>query len=146
TTVKGYHASYVTAYDNGDYGVYAFDSVYGRFEHSYASGHPDSGFYIGQCYPCHAVMDHVTSVDNGIGYSGTNAGGDLKIVNSTWTRNQGGIVPNTLDSELLAPQRGVYIAGNRVYDNNNSNAPAKTAQASALGVGILLAGGSDNVV
>jgi plastocyanin len=146
TTVNGYRGSYLTAYDNGDYGLYAFDSVYGRFEHSYASGHPDSGIYIGQCFPCHAVIDHVTSADNGIGYSGTNAGGDLKIVNSTWTRNQGGIVPNTLDSERLAPQRGVYIAGNKVYDNNNAGAPAKTAQASALGIGILLAGGRDNVV
>jgi plastocyanin len=146
SSVFGYRASYVTAYDDGDYGVYAFDSVYGRFEYSYASGHPDSGFYIGQCRPCHAVIDHVTSTINGIGYSGTNAGGDLKIVNSVWTRNQGGIVPNTLDSEKLAPQRGVYIAGNRVFDNNNENAPAKEAPASALGMGIVLAGGRDNVV
>ena len=146
TTVNGYRGSYLTAYDDGDYGLYAFDSVWGRFDHSYASGHPDSGFYIGQCFPCHAVIDHVVSVDNGIGYSGTNAGGDLKIVNSTWTRNQGGIVPNTLDSERLAPERGVYIAGNLVYDNNNAGAPAKEAQASALGTGILLGGGNDNVV
>ncbi len=146
TTVNGYRGSYLTAYDDGDYGVYAFDSVWGRFDHSYASGHPDSGFYIGQCHPCHAVIDRVVSVDNGIGYSGTNAGGDLKILNSTWTRNQGGIVPNTLDSERLAPERGVYIAGNLVYDNNNAHAPAKEDQASALGTGILLAGGSDNVV
>ncbi len=146
TTVNGYRGSYLTAYDDGDYGVYAFDSVWGRFDHSYASGHPDSGFYIGQCHPCHAVIDRVVSVDNGIGYSGTNAGGDLKILNSIWTRNQGGIVPNTLDSERLAPERGVYIAGNLVYDNNNASAPAKEDQASALGTGILLAGGSDNVV
>jgi hypothetical protein len=146
TTVNGYRASYVTAYDNGDYGVYAFDSMYGRFEHSYASGHPDSGFYVGQCQPCHAVIDDVIAENNGIGYSGTNAGGDLRIVNSMWRYNQGGIVPNTLDSERLAPQRGVFIAGNLVYDNNNERAPAKKEQAAALGTGILLAGGSDNIV
>jgi hypothetical protein len=136
----------VTAYDNGDYGVYAFDSVYGRFEHSYASGHPDSGFYIGQCYPCHAVIDDVIAQNNGIGYSGTNAGGDLAIVNSTWRWNQGGIVPNTLDSEQLPPQRDVLIAGNLVYDNNNLGAPAKDVQSAAYGTGILLAGGNGNVV
>ena len=146
TGVQGYVGSYLTAYDDGDYGLYAFDSVYGRFDHSYASGHPDSGLYIGQCHPCHAVIDDVVSEDNGIGYSGTNAGGDLRIVNSVWRNNQGGIVPNTLDSEELAPQDGAYIAGNRVYDNNNSHAPAKQDQASALGTGILLAGGNDNVV
>jgi plastocyanin len=146
TGVQGYRASYVTAYNDGDYGVYAFDSMYGRFEHSYASGHPDSGFYVGQCFPCHAVIDDVLAERNGIGYSGTNAGGDLKIVNSTWRYNQGGIVPNSLDSEANPPQRAAYIAGNRVYDNNNQQAPAKDVQAAALGTGILLAGGWDNVV
>src|SRR5207244_4380503 len=130
----------------GDYGVYAFDSVFGRFDHSYASGHPDSGFYIGQCYPCYAVIDHVVSENNALGYSGTNAGGDLRIVNSVWRRNMSGIVPNTLDTERLPPQRSVYIAGNLVYDNNNLSAPAKKAQYPAIGTGILLAGGIGNVV
>ena len=37
-TSEGYRASYVTAYNNGDYGIYAFDSVDGIIEHSYASG------------------------------------------------------------------------------------------------------------
>jgi len=146
TTVFGYKASYLTAYGNGDYGLYAFDSVYGLFEHSYASGHPDSGFYIGQCYPCHAVIDDVVAEGNALGYSGTNAGGDLKIVNSLWRNNMSGIVPNTLDSELLAPQREVYIAGNLVEDNNNLHAPAKDLQYPSIGTGILLAGGVGNIV
>ena len=51
TGVDGYRGSYLTAYRNGDYGIYAFDSVNGVFEHSYAAGSPDAGFYIGQCYP-----------------------------------------------------------------------------------------------
>ena len=32
--VNGYRGSYLTAYGNGDYGVYAFDSVWGRFDHT----------------------------------------------------------------------------------------------------------------
>jgi plastocyanin len=146
TTVFGYRGSYLTAYDNGDYGVYGFDSVYGRFDHSYAGGHPDSGFYIGQCFPCHAVISDVLSENNGLGYSGTNAGGDLRIVNSVWRRNMSGITPNTLDTERLAPQRGVEIAGNLVYDNNNLGAPAKELPYPSIGTGILLAGGIDNLV
>ncbi len=59
--VLGYRGSYLTAYRNGDYGVYAYDSQYGQFDHSYASGSPDSGFYIGQCNPCHAVITDVVS-------------------------------------------------------------------------------------
>jgi hypothetical protein len=88
----------------------------------------------------------VTAVDNAVGYSGTNAGGDLLIVNSEWHDNMGGIVPNTLDSEGLAPQRGATIAGNYVHDNNNRNAPAKPLETVALGIGIVVSGGQDNLV
>jgi plastocyanin len=144
--VQGYRGSYLTAYANGDYGIYAFNSVWGRIEHSYASGHPDSGFYIGECYPCHAVITDVLAERNAIGYSGTNAGGDLLIVNSEWRDNMGGIVPNTLDSERLAPQRGATIAGNWVHDNNNPDAPAKRLLWPTLGVGILVGGGRDNQI
>ena len=144
--VNGYRGSYLTAYGNGDYGIYAFASVWGRFDHSYASGHPDSGFYIGQCQPCHAVITDVVSEHNALGYSGTNAGGDLEIVNSEWFRNNAGIVPNTLDSELLAPQAGVLIAGNWVHDNSATDAPLKRLEYPAYGTGILIAGGRDNVV
>ena len=145
-SVNGYRGSYLTAYANGDYGVYAFDSVWGRFDHSYASGHPDSGFYIGQCQPCHAIITDVVAEHNGIGYSGTNAGGDLAIVNSEWRRNNAGIVPNTLDSELLAPQAGALIAGNWVHDNSASDAPVKRLEVPTHGIGILVAGGRDNLV
>jgi plastocyanin len=144
--VNGYRGSYLTAYANGDYGVYAFDSVWGRFEHSYASGHPDSGFYVGQCQPCHAVITDVVSEHNGLGYSGTNAGGDLAIVNSEWRHNNAGIAPNTLDSELLAPQAGAVIAGNWVHDNSATDAPLKRLEYPTYGIGIIVAGGRDNLI
>jgi len=146
SSVNGYRGSYLTAYGNGDYGVYAFDSVWGRFDHSYAAGQPDSGFYIGQCYPCHAVIDDVIAVHNALGYSGTNAGGDLAIVNSEWTGNLAGIVPNTLDSERLAPQREVLIAGNDVHDNAATDAPTKRLEYPTFGIGILVAGGRGNEI
>src|SRR5690606_29212114 len=69
--------SYLTAYRNGDYGIYAFDAYHGQLDHSYASGSPDAGFYIGECFRCDAVIDDVISEHNGLGYSGTNSGGDL---------------------------------------------------------------------
>jgi hypothetical protein len=71
TGVTGYRGSYLTAFRNGDYGVYAFDATQGQLEHIYASGSPDAGLYIGQCYPCDAVIDDVISEHNGLGYSGT---------------------------------------------------------------------------
>ena len=110
--VLGYRGSYLTAYRNGDYGVYAYDSQYGQFDHSYASGSPDSGFYIGQCNPCHAVITDVVSEYNQLGYSGSNSSGDLYLVNSDWSRNRTGIVPNSFGGEELAPQGQATIAGN----------------------------------
>jgi plastocyanin/uncharacterized membrane protein YhaH (DUF805 family) len=146
TGVNGYRGSYLTAYANGDYGIYAFASVWGRFEHSYASGSPDSGFYIGECYPCHAVIDDVVAEGNALGYSGTNAGGDLWVINSEWAFNGAGIAPNTLDSEGLAPQRDATFAGNAVHDNGATRVPSKRLQTPAFGTGILIGGGRGNVV
>lgn len=146
TDVNGYRASYVSAYANGDYGVYAFNSTWGRFEHSYAAGNPDSGFYIGQCRPCHAVITDVLAENNGLGYSGTNASGDISIINSEWRDNWGGIGPNTLDSELLPPQGDALIAGNYVHDNNNRSAPSKSWGIAAYGLGIILPGTLGNRV
>ncbi len=82
TGVEGYRGAYLTAYRNGDYGIYAFDSVQGELVDSYASGSPDAGFYIGQCYPCDAVIRNVIAEYNGLGYSGTNSGGNLVIAES----------------------------------------------------------------
>jgi plastocyanin len=146
TGVTGYRGSYLTAYGNGDYGVYAYRSVNGQFDHSLAAGQPDSGFYIGACHPCHALITNVISEENALGFSGTNAGGDLVISDSLWRNNMGGIVPNTLDTEPGPPQDGITIVNNLVEDNNNAHAPAKTLEYPSLGNGIMLAGGINNLV
>jgi plastocyanin len=144
----GYRASYVTAYRNGDYGVYAYDSQWGQFDNSYASGSPDSGFYIGQCNPCHAVITDIVAEYNQLGYSGSNASGDLYLVNSTWSRNRTGIVPNSFDGEELAPQGSAVIAGNVVNANGDERAARSSADPFdvAFGGGIVIAGGIDNVI
>ena len=146
TGVTGYRGSYLTAYGNGYYGIYAYQSVNGQFDHSFAAGQPDSGFYIGACHPCHALITNVISEDNALGYSGTNAGGDLVISDSLWRDNMAGIVPNTLDSEPGPPQNGVTILNNLVEDNNNYHAPSHALQYSSLGNGIMLVGGINDLV
>ncbi len=144
--VRGYRGSYLTAVNNAVYGIYAFDSSDGLFEHSYASGSPDAGFYIGQCDPCQATITDSISEWNGLGYSGTNASSDLYIVNSIFRHNIAGIAPNTLDSELLPPFHNVTVVGNLVHDNGNIGAPALALEWAAQGNGILLAGGGDSYV
>lgn len=146
TGAEGYRGSYLTAIRNGDYGIYAFESTSGQFDHAYASGSPDAGFYIGGCQPCDALITDVTSEWNGLGYSGTNAGGNLLIVNSTFRFNRAGVVPNSGSYEPNAPQKGNTIVGNLVYDNNNGKTAAIDISITAMGNGILSAGGQDNVV
>lgn len=144
TGVDGYRGSYLTAIRNGDYGVYAFESVNGRLEHSYGTGSPDAGFYIGGCQPCNASITDVVSEWNGLGYSGTNAGGNLTIANSVFRHNRAGIVPNSGSYEPDYPQDDNTIVGNLVYDNNNPKTPAIDISITAMGNGILIAGGVNN--
>lgn len=146
TGVEGYRGSYLTAWRNGDYGIYAFDAIGGVFEHSYAAGSTDAGFYIGQCYPCDAVVTDVVSEHNALGYSGTNAGGNLLVVNSTFRYNRMGIVPNSGTYEMCYPQRDTVIMGNRVYDNNQSDTPAFRWAVMFQGSGIFVSGGIGDTV
>ena len=146
TGVSGYRGSYLTAYADGDYGIYAYNSINGQFDHDFAAEHPDSGFYIGACHPCNALITNVVSEDNALGFSGTNAGGNLVISNSIWRNNMSGIAPNTLDSEPNPPQNGDTIIDNLVENNNNFDAPAYVLEYPSIGNGIVLAGGINNLV
>ncbi|HVL82267.1 MAG TPA: right-handed parallel beta-helix repeat-containing protein [Actinomycetota bacterium] len=142
TGTAGYHGRYLTAYNNGIYGVYALGSSGpGLFEKSYASGNPDAGFYIGECNPCDATIRDVDSVNNGLGYSGTNASGNLVIEDSRWIANGAGILPNTLDSEKLPPQCCIVIRNNLIQGSgSNPDVPLRGINAAAFGMGIGLAG------
>ncbi len=144
--VSGYRGSYLTAYTNGDYGIYAYNSTNGQFDHDLAAGQPDSGFYIGACHPCNALITDVISENNALGFSGTNAGGNLVISDSIWRNNMSGIAPNTLDSEPNPPQDGDTIINNLVENNNNFDAPADVLEYPSIGNGIVLAGGINNLV
>lgn len=144
-TLKGYRASYITAYDNGLYGIYAFNANDGQFDHDYASGHPDSGYYVGQCEDCNALLTDLVAENNMLGYSGTNSTG-VTIVNSRWENNRAGIVPNSGYSEKLYPNRGTTIVGNKVINNNSKGAPNSESVAVAFGNGIVLGGVSNQIV
>jgi hypothetical protein len=140
-TLSGYRASYVTAADNGLYGVYALSATRGLFEHLYASGHPDSGIYIGQCSPCRAVVTDSVAEHNMVGYENTNASGEIAIVRSIWRANRVGLALNSQAKEKRAPQRQAQVVGNVVTDNNDADAPKGS---DAFGLGIVIAGGSAN--
>jgi Right handed beta helix region len=144
--VDGYRASYLTTYRVGAYGIYAFDATGGLIEHSYTSGSPEGGVYVGQCFPCDTVVDDLLAEHNGPGFTGTNAGGELYVVRSTFRNNRVGVMPNSGSYELCFPQRGATVAGNIVHSNNQPDTPTTRSAHLNMGTGILVYGGTENIV
>lgn len=142
--VRGFRATRVTAYNNGLYGIYAFDAREGVIEDSYASGHADSGIYVGQCKPCDTVVRGNTVERNAVGVELTNASDRLFVLGNRVAGNRVGITVNSNDLEALAPQRGAVIAGNAVLDNNADDTPEQAD--GGFGIGIGIGGGTGNRV
>lgn len=147
--VTGFHVDEVSAIRNGPYGIYAIRSEAGVFEDSFATGHADSGFYLGETTACECTIRNVVAVDNLIGYSGTGAS-HIVIKDSTWRRNAAGIVPNVIPTAEPTPQTNLIIMDNLVEDNNNQTATDKWTFSDGVhvpsGLGIVIAGGIDDLV
>ncbi|KRV48119.1 plasmid stabilization protein [Wenjunlia vitaminophila] len=142
--LKGFRASYVTAYNNALYGIYAFDARSGVIEHSYASGQSDSGIYVGQCDPCDTVVRHNTLEHNAIGIEVTNASRDLYFLANTAHRNRVGLTINSNNLEALGPQHEAVVIGNTITDNNDDRSPEQAD--GGFGIGIGIGGGTRNRV
>lgn len=150
----------VTAAGNlPQYGVFVSNANGpGRVEYAYASNMADSAFYIGACRDCNAVLSHVVAENSALGYSGTNAGGHLRLEDSEWAHNRVGIVPSSLaNDDPPSPQDGscpndttkscTIIQRNYVHDNNNPNTPYSLgAFGPPVGTGIELTGSRNDTV
>ncbi|WP_343243122.1 right-handed parallel beta-helix repeat-containing protein [Streptomyces sp. SID12501] len=142
--LRGFRASYVTAYNNALYGIYAFDARSGIIERSYASGHADSGIYVGQCRPCDTVVRHNTVEHNAVGLEVTNASERLYLLGNRASRNRVGLTLNSNDLEALGPQHGAVVAGNTLTDNNDDASPEQAD--GGFGIGVGAGGGRANVL
>ncbi|MGZ6077698.1 MAG: hypothetical protein ACXWK6_07825 [Myxococcaceae bacterium] len=145
--------------NTAQYGIFASNARGpGLIEWSYASNMGDSAFYVGACTDCDSTLRHVHAQNSALGYSGTNAGGRLRIEESEWDLNRSGILPSSLaNDDPPSPQDGAcpnapgrsctFIQRNDVHDNNNPNTPAFGLTAgSPIGTGIDLSGGRNNTV
>ncbi|MGW2401135.1 right-handed parallel beta-helix repeat-containing protein [Kitasatospora sp. NPDC001664] len=142
--MRGFRASYVTVHNNGLYGIYAFDTRAGLIEHSYASGHADSGFYVGQCDPCDTLLRGNLAEHNAIGAEFTNASAGLQVVGNRFSGNRVGVSMGSDTLEALAPQHGAVFAGNVVTDNADALSPEQAE--GGFGIGLGIGGGVANVV
>ncbi|WP_425834131.1 right-handed parallel beta-helix repeat-containing protein [Streptomyces fractus] len=142
--LKGFRGSYITAYNNALYGIYAFDARNGVIDHSYASGQADSGIYVGQCDPCNTTVRMNTMTHNAVGIELTNSSRKLTVEDNQVRRNRVGVTVNSNDMEALGPQHHAVIRDNTITDNNE---PASPAQADGgFGIGIGIGGGVGNLI
>ncbi len=168
----GYTASYLTAtssFYRGEktaaaYGIYSSNWSGGVIDRSYASNFSDSGFYIGACQQtCDQTLDHSWAEYDALGYSASNAGGQLVVENSQWDNNLNGINTDSQNEDNPPPQDGECPNGatssithtrsctvfihNYVHDNNDPNVPAAGEAAQGpVGTGVVIAGGRYDTV
>ncbi len=140
--LEGWRGSYITAYDNGLYGVYAFQAQSGEFDHVYASGQPDSGIYVGQCRGCRATITASVAADNAVGYEDTNANG-VVLSDVELRDNRLGALLDSNIKEQLAPESGVVLRNSTITANTNRHAPTGDE---GYGVGVAVSGGDNNLI
>ncbi len=135
---------HVTAYNNGLYGVYAFNARHGVIRDSYASGSADSGFYVGQCEQCDILVTGNVAERNAVGFENANASDSVVVTGNRFSGNRVGITLLSSYQEAFTPQRANAVVGNLVSDNTATDSPAQAEGGFATGVGI--SGGQDNVL
>src|SRR3982751_6230492 len=158
TLFRSYKLDRLIAERDGEYGLFAFNSIGGSMTNSTAYYFNDAGFYVGQTppqrHPKRTQLSNLTAYLNVLGYSGTNSR-YVDIENSDWFNNGDGIAPNSLDSERFPPNADNTIRNNRVFWNNFNyylGAPFRERKTEVseipypVGIGIFLYGGRGNRV
>jgi hypothetical protein len=140
------------------YGIFVSNaSGPGQVTSSYASNMADAAYYIGACQQqCNTTLAEDIGTNSALGYSGTNAGGNLIIRNSVFAGNRTGLAPNSLNNDdAPPPQDGrcpgsttkscLIIENNLIAGNNNANVPT-SGLTPAVGAGVEISGGSYDTV
>lgn len=142
--LQRYEVRNVTASNNGLYGIYAFHSQHGAIVDSYASGGADSGFYLGQCVDCDAVVSGNVAERNAVGFENANASGAVLITGNRFAGNRVGLTLTSDYQEAFVPQQDNLVVGNVITDNVQADSPAQAE--GGFGVGIGITGGQQNVI
>ena len=142
--VERFSISHVTAYNNGLYGIYAFNAQHGSIADSYASGSADSGFYVGQCEKCDILVASNVAERNAIGFENANASDSVVVAGNRWSGNRIGMTLISNYQEAFTPQRNNTVAGNLISHNSSADSPAHAL--GGFGVGLSINGGQGNHV
>lgn len=134
--VQRFRFDHITAYNNGLYGLYAFNAQQGTITESYASGHADSGIYVGQCQECRIDVSHNVAENNAVGFENANASEPAGVRENRFTHNRVGMTFLSNYREAFHPQQANTVHGNLVADNAEPHSPAQAEGAFGVGIGI----------
>lgn len=143
--VDGFVLSGVTAEDDGEYGLFPVHSSNGVIDNCRASGHSDTGIYVGQSR--HVVVRRSIAFANVNGIEIENSSRVWVVGNETYD-NVVGILVVLLPGLDVKTTRDVLVARNRVHDNNHPNfaPPGDLASFVPSGSGILVVGADRTLV
>jgi len=133
--VPGYLVQFVTAENNGLYGIYAFNRTDGVIRDNLATGGSDSGIYVGQCESCNALVENNVMQWSAVGLELANAS-DVTITGNRIVENRIGITVLSNYLEAHGPTKNTVIAGNVIAHNNAVETPEHANGAFGTGIGI----------
>jgi parallel beta-helix repeat protein len=137
--VHGFLVSGVMAQDNGEYGIFPVHSSAGVIEHCRASGHNDTGIYVGQDTNITVRSSVAFANVNGIEFENSH---DVRAIDNNVYDNVVGILVVLLPGLDVKTSSDVLVARNRVHRNNHVNfaPPGDLASFVPTGSGILVVG------
>ena len=113
-----YVLSHVTTINCGEYGLFPIASNRGLIEHCVASGHTDSGIYIGQCED--TEMHHNKTYENVIGLEIENCSRVVASHNQSYN-NTAGMLVVLLPGLRVTTSTDILLTHNRIVNNNHVN-------------------------
>jgi len=139
SAVDGFLLSGVSAVDNGEYGLFPVQSSHGVIERCIASGHEDTGIYVGQSHD--VQIRHNIAFANVNGIEIENSSQVRAVANETYD-NVVGILVVLLPGLIVNTSSDILVAGNRVHHNNHVNfaEPGEFESFVPSGSGILIVG------
>ncbi len=143
--VHGFRLAHITAEDNGEYGLFPVFAYAGLIEACRASGHRDTGIYVGQSSD--VTIRSCTAVGNVNGLEVENSS-HVRVLDNQAYGNSAGLLIDLLPGLPVKTADTIVAEGNQLHDNNapNTSNPHDIAAAVPPGVGILVLGAKKTVL
>jgi parallel beta-helix repeat protein len=142
--VDNFKLNKVKTINNGEYGIFPVLCNNGVVEYCSATGHSDTGIYIGQS--SNVILRFNVASANVIGLEVENAS-NITVTKNYTHNNVTGILVDLLPGKQLKANSDIVIKDNLILNNNHENFGEEGSLESVIpsGIGILILG-SDNVL